>query len=158
MKYNFLITLIALFIMFCFGCCTPKNISFDNVITSKVTGQDVFYYKNKKYTGTILKSEIGILREKISVKKGLKDGVNEEYLSDGSLISITTYRKGVKNGLYEFYLDENICDRYYFKDGLIDGKYNVYYEDGTISISCDYVKGEKHGEERDFNKIGRAHV
>ncbi len=115
------------------GCNSEKSVSFEDIVIGKENNLEVFYYKNKKYTGTILKQENGILQERYNVKNGIKDGEYYDYDYDGQLVRRCSYKEGVLDGDdIRYRTDGSKMVKYPYKNGILDGYEEMYYSDNTL--------------------------
>jgi len=66
--------------------------------------------------------------------------------SNGTLVSLETYRAGILNGLSKvFYPEGGLSELHYYKNGILDGLWEQYYLDGKLKLRGIYKAGEKQG-------------
>ena len=135
----------------------------------KFTGLWQWYYPN----GQLLRSE--------NFRKGLEDGLMEEYDENGVLITKGEYFDGLKegewfyelgdhkelgiyknnerDGLWKFYYPTNKLNfEGKFVEGIADGKHLYYYENGKLKKEEYYLMGIKTGSWRSYNELGELIV
>ena len=122
------------------GC--DNNIDESELVVRK----DIHYQINsdKPFTGSVTSyHENGQKKNMGTYKKGLKDGLSEEFFSNGQLLSSVNYFMGGKEGVEKKY-DENGNIRFVknYKNNLLNGLKETYFENGQLELKENYENGE----------------
>ena len=103
---------------------------------------------NKWHTGTleindISSSETKYLKEKYTIKNGLKDGPAESYHYNGQLRGKTFYKMGKLDGPAEFYHENGqLGIKLFYKMGELDGPAEFYDKKGKLEKKETYKMGK----------------
>ena len=92
---------------------------------------EIFYFDCKPYNGTVYWDADGIVGTEFEVKNGLKDGLEQEYLAGGIVISAINYKDGQEEGI----------GKYFYKSGKL--KEEIYFQMGEIIWSKTYDEDGK---------------
>lgn len=127
------------------GCNANKNLD--------VKEQNIKVIKVEKeyFTAGGLRSEFLITDEKA------KNGIFKKYGFDGKITSKVSIQKGLKEGIEIWYgkNGEEIIHKPY-KNGKQDGIEKVFYDTGDVMISTPYKDGKKNGLAKAFDKNGNV--
>lgn len=133
--------LLFLSIIILLSSCGKKTIDFDDekehiTFSYIFMGGNILEYKGIPYTGVIVRKHVyekTKLRERTDYKKGIKDGISEEYYENGSVKKKGTYKDGKQDGQWEYYHENGqLLSRGPFKDGWRDGQWEYYDENGKL--------------------------
>jgi antitoxin component YwqK of YwqJK toxin-antitoxin module len=121
-----------------------------------------------------------VIRQKVTIKNGQKNGLTEYYSKDGQLVFAECfvndvregpamafnpdgeiaaklhYTKGALEGPCDFYLHEKIMCHANFAHDKLDGDATVYDTDGNVLAKLHFVDGKKEGLVEAFNKLGHV--
>ncbi len=113
---------------------------------AQITQNDGYYFNDGKlYTGIYEQTDDqGTLSARISIRKGLPDGISE-YYSGGTIIEKRSFRRGVKHGLWEKFEAGIKVSEATYKHDKKHGKWLVWDTAGTLRYEMYYKKGKKTG-------------
>jgi len=84
-----------------------------------------------------------------------KNGILKKYGYNKNLTSTVTIRNGVKDGVETGFDEEGrVIWRYTFINGIKSGEQYAYYPNGDVMVSYNYVNGIKEGVARTYNVDG----
>lgn len=155
--FQLLISILALLFIFSCNLKDPNN------------GIQEEYYPN------------GVIKSKINLKNGLKDGVALYYDNKGRLISKTEYKDDLKNGklinynaetghpileanfkddiqsglVTQYYLEGMLFRESYYKEGRLNGIIKTYWPDGKIKAENKYYMGSPGLGLMEYDKNGK---
>ena len=111
---------------------------------------------------TIVKYFLGgkVVSEVYTVdENSMKQGLYEDYYSDGKIRNRITYKDNKRNGPSEFYFrNGQLADRTNFKDNKEDGLHEVYFEKGLLAAKATYKNGELEGPYEEYYGDGSLSV
>jgi len=111
-----------------------------------VVRNDIHYQINsdKPFTGSVTSyHENGQKKNLGTYKKGLKDGLSEEFFSNGQLLSSVNYFMGGKEGVEKkYYENGNIQFVNNYKNSLLDGLKETYFDNGQLELKENYENGK----------------
>jgi hypothetical protein len=85
----------------------------------------------------------GKVRVRENLKNGLREGLFERYLENGTLTYRANYKEGKYDGLSETYRDNGtLMLRQNYKNDKLDGLVYIYSRNGMLSSLWDYKNGE----------------
>ncbi len=139
------------------------------IADEKLTGYWIWYYPN----GELLRDE--------NFRKGLEDGLEQEYSETGQLVrkgeyidglkegpwfyeygdhrEEGEYRNGERNGLWKFYYPNNkINFEGNFVEGVPNEKHTYFYENGKLKKEENYIMGVKTDIWKVYNELGELIV
>ena len=111
-----------------------------------VVRNDIHYQINsdKPFTGSVTSyHENGQKKNLGTYKKGLKDGLSEEFFSNGQLLSSVNYFMGGKEGVEKkYYENGNIQFVNNYKNSRLDGLKETYFDNGQLELKENYENGK----------------
>lgn len=109
---------------------------------------DVYYFKDKPFTGTSLETfDNKTKKQEIQWKDGLIHGTKTEYFEGGTLVRAKlNFTAGVRNGPFQYYHHNGQLklNGKYVND-LLDSTVNAFYENGNPKYTFTYVMGARTG-------------
>lgn len=121
------------------GC--DKTIEASKLVERK----DIHYQINtdKPFTGTVFSyHENGQVKISGKYRKGLKEGLFEEFYENGQLLSSVNYFMGEKEGIENIYFESgNIHFLNNYKNNLLTGVKETYFENGQVKLREKYKDG-----------------
>ena len=141
-----------------FGC--QKETQIVNV-KELIKIDKVFYRIDKKdrYTGVIEEysdKDPSILLARASLKEGVLDGPIQGFYTNGQLRFSQQYKKGILDGKNMGYTSEGIpIYERNFKDGKTEGIYRVYYDNGQLKYEENYLNNKVDGESFSYSLEGK---
>lgn len=122
------------------GC--EKTIDESELVERK----DIHYQINsdKPFTGSVFSyHDNGQVKTSGTYKKGLKEGLFEEFYDNGQLLSSVNYFMGEKEGVENIYFENgNIHFIKNYKNNLLTGVKETYFENGQLKLRENYENGE----------------
>jgi antitoxin component YwqK of YwqJK toxin-antitoxin module len=103
------------------------------------------------FTGKIISAfSNGKLQSEVFYKNGLKEGKEQQWGIDGTLILERFYTKGKKTGIHKSWWDNgNLKFEYHFNDkGEFHGAVKEWYADGLLLMDFNYINGKETGSQR----------
>lgn len=123
----------------------------------------------------------GVIKSKINLKNGLKEGTTLHYDHKGRLISKAEYKNGLKNGklinynaetgkpileanfiddvqsglVIQYYIEGMLFRESYYKDGRVNGIIKTYWPDGKLKAENKYSMGRPGLGLKEFDKNGK---
>ncbi|MDD3875590.1 MAG: hypothetical protein PHT69_03160 [Bacteroidales bacterium] len=127
--------------------------SFSNA--QEITQNDGFYYKEGVlFTGIYEQTdEFGYISARLSIKKGLLDGVSEIF-ENRVLIEKRSFRKGQKHGPWLKFENGILISSAQFLKDRKHGKWSIWDSNGTLRYEMFYKKGKKVGIWKMWNENG----
>jgi len=133
-----------------------------NIKNGMITG-DAFWYTNG-----------GHLECKLIYKKGIRNGLKENYDNDGKvwlrqeykdgkqhgisemynggkIVTKSEYKAGKKHGLSLTYMGDNVSTESYYENDLKNGLSKNYGPDGKLSVEINYKNDKRNGPYRTYN-------
>ena len=121
------------------GC--EKTIDESELVVRK----DIHYQINsdKPFTGSVFSyHDNGQVKTSRIYKKGLKEGLFEEFYDNGQLLSSVNYFMGEKEGVENIYFENgNIHFIKNYKNNLLTGVKETYFENGQVNLKEKFESG-----------------
>ena len=135
-KLSFFLSIMVF--LFLSACSSPK---LSNLFKNNV--------KKEYFTGGQLRSEF------IMSDNSGQNGILKKYGYNGKLNSTVTIKRGVKHGI-ETLFDQNgrVIKKTPFANGKKDGVLEAYYPNGDVMAQITYVNNIRHGKAVKYNKDG----
>lgn len=104
----------------------------------------------------LLSSSTGKVTEKRNYSYGLKEGDNELYRSDGTLVAKYFYKNNLKEGTgYKYHVDgKSVQYKISFINDKKDGEEIEFRVSGIKSFVTNYKKGKRHGYQMHYAEDG----
>lgn len=102
----------------------------------------------------------GTLMEKSTYNDGFLDGVLFRYDNQGNLVEKREYKyskskgRSLLNGTYEAYTNKALVKKVKYKDSLMEGKYEEFHFNGKNKTSAYYKTGLLKGEKKELTTNG----
>lgn len=91
-----------------------------------------FFFNGEPYTGFVVWEFNNIVGMEFEVKDGLKDGLQKDFLADGTVTHETKYKNSMEDGICkEYFQDGKLKEEMYFEMGDLIWS-NVYDESGKL--------------------------
>jgi len=133
--YSVILTLTVILV----GC--EKTIDESELVERK----DIHYQINsdKPFTGSVFSyHDNGQVKTSGTYKKGLKEGLFEEFYDNGQLLSSVNYFMGEKEGVENIYFENgNIHFIKNYKNNLLNGVKETYFENGQVVLKEKFESG-----------------
>jgi len=137
---NIFFPLILILSLILVGC--EKTIDESDLVERK----DIHYQINsdKPFTGSVVSyHENGQVKTSGSYKKGLKEGLFEEFYDNGQILTSVNYFMSGKEGVENIYFENgNINFINNYKNNLFNGVKETYFENGQVELRENYESGE----------------
>lgn len=108
------------------------------------------------FTGTLeLRHRNGTLIRRLACANGLKEGIDRQFYTSGTLRMERNWKAGALDGLYRHWTEDGVLKEQwtYGPDGL-EGRYYVYHPNGVQAAFANYKNGKHDGPYADFDKEG----
>lgn len=118
-----------------------RSYALYNIKNGLITGDAFWYTKG------------GHLECKLIYKRGVRNGLKENYDNDGKVWLRQEYKDGKQDGLSEMYSNGQLNNKSEYKRGKKDGK-QITYSDGKILSETEYKGGLKDGKSTTYDLQG----
>lgn len=123
----------------------------------KKDGVTNYYDKEGNITASEFYKNGYLLKKGVIDKKGLYQGMWEEYYLNGKLKSKGAYKNGKKVGPWEYYFTNGKIEQKgkYDSNGRVSGEWNWYYENGNLLRREEFRRGVEDGELEEYMVDGK---
>ncbi|MEC7883668.1 MAG: toxin-antitoxin system YwqK family antitoxin [Verrucomicrobiota bacterium] len=145
--------------------CQPASQAYDaaspiieeNLLELK---RDLFYFKGKPYTGSVVKFHSNKKKaENYSLKNGKLHGLWQEWNSTGQIVNQAKYWNGRLHGVFiQFRSDGSREFEVTYADGKENGSFKRWYEEDKIWVEENYFSGKLDGVSKTFFRNGKLQL
>lgn len=130
-----------------------KRMTYYNILNGKVVRENVVDDKEKN-TMQVYNAMGNLIKEAICDRDGMYNGEYKEFLLDGRVSKIKSYKKGALNGLAtSFYRNGNKHFEETYKEDELHGPYKRYHWNGVLAEEGEYDHGSRQGYWYSYNDL-----